>query len=121
MDKPWFKLDPNNLLDRWWLYTSITDTKIASQPKSNDDIICFLVIQDHNIGGDFYRISKWYKNDPNRYVIKVNNLNWIFDKRLVDMKEGEIVTRFPYKFQVYNSKFCDANQKKYLKILERIE
>jgi hypothetical protein len=37
------------------------------------------------------------------------------------MKEGEIVTGFPYKFQVYNSKFCDANQKKYLKILERIE
>ena len=54
-------------------------------------------------------------------LLKVNNFNWDFDKTLVDMKEGEIVTRLAYKFQVYNSKFGDANQKKYVKILERIK
>jgi hypothetical protein len=34
MDKPWFNLDPNNFDDRWWLYTSIVDTKKASMEKT---------------------------------------------------------------------------------------
>lgn len=121
MDKPWFNLDPNNFADRWWLYSSITDNECYRKPKIYDDVICHLIIQDNNMGGEFYRISTWYKNDPNRYVTLVYNYNWDFDKPLVVMKEGEIVSRFPYKFQVYNCKFSDIYQKDFCKILERIE
>ena len=56
MDKPWFKLGPNNLKEPWWLYTSITDTKLASREKSDLDVQCYFIIQEHNMGAIFYRI-----------------------------------------------------------------
>ena len=57
MDKTWFKLDPNNLQDRWWLYTSITDTKKALIEKNFKNVECYFIIQERNKSEEiFYRV-----------------------------------------------------------------
>lgn len=121
MEKPWFKLDPNNLSDRWWLYTSIVDTKTASMEKSDLDVECYFIIQEHNMSGIFYRISVWFKNDPNRYTYTRYDSEWKFNKKLNEMNEGDIVNTFSCKFKVYNCRFSSPLQLDFCKILERIE
>lgn len=120
MDKPWFNLNPNNFTDKWWLYSNILDTNQASITKSNMDVICYFIIQDNNMAGIFYRVSIWYKDDPNRYqCIKYENES-NFDKKLKDMREGDIVYMFDCKFKVYNCRFSEPSQLDLCKILERI-
>lgn len=121
MDKPWFKLDPNNIRDPWWLYTSIRDTKTAARFKSDRDIICYFIFKDANREGTFYRFSTWYKDDPNRYISIKKNYDWTFDKYLHEMKEGDIVHEMDMKFIVNDCSFCLDFQKDSCKILERIE
>jgi hypothetical protein len=121
MDKPWFKLDPNNLRDRWWLYTSITDTKKAFIDKNNMNIQCYFIIQDHNMGNNFYRISVWFKDNPNRYACVKHDYDWLFDKKLNEMNEGDIVNIYSCKFKVYNCRFVSPLQIDMCKILEIIE
>lgn len=122
MEKPWLNLDPNNFDDRWWLYTSIFDTNTSKIVKNDSDIICYFILQDHNIGGKFYRISVWFKNDPNRYMYVKYDRDWIFDKKLNEMNEGDIITTFDdSKFKVYNCRFALPFQINMCKILERIE
>ena len=123
MNKPWFNLDPNNINDRWWLYTSITDIKLASTIKADVDVLCHLIIQDEDSRGQFYRISTWYKNDPNRYVSIKYDYNWDFDKPLKEMKEGDIITYYYYiKFKVYDCISVSGPLKTdKCKILERME
>ena len=121
MDKPWFKLDPNNSKDPWWLYTSITDTKTASMEKNELDIQCYFIIKNYNIESIFYRVSIWFKNDPNRYTFTRYDNDWKFDKRLHEMNEGDIVNINNNKFKVYNCQFSEPSQIDMCKILERIE
>jgi hypothetical protein len=120
MYKPWFTLNPNNSKDRWWLYTSITDTKTASIIKSDVDVICYLILQDCDERGVFYRVSSWFKNDPNRYLSIKYHHGWIFDKPLKYMNEGDIVHTYNNVFKVYNCRFLTCHQKEFCKILERI-
>lgn len=121
MDEPWFKLNPNNFKDPWWLYSSIRDTKTASNYKIYDDIVCYFIIQDANKSGSFYRFSIWYKNDPNRYMCVKKLDEYNFNKSLAEMKEGDIVYELNSKFRVYDCLFCQDFQKNFCKILERIE
>lgn len=121
INKPWFKLDPNNFSDRWWLYTSIVDTETAKIQKTEADVLCYLIIQDHNISSAFYRISTWYKNDPNRYVTIDSDYTWKFNKKLIDIKEGDIINIENGKFYAYNCKYVLPHQKEFCKILERID
>ena len=119
MDKPWFKLDPNNLKDPWWLYTSITDTETASMEKNELDVECYLVLKHHNNGCVFYRIFVWFKNDPNRYKYTIYTDEWNYYKKF---NEGDIVnTNSCCKFKVYNCRFTLPSQLDFCKILERIE
>jgi len=125
-NKPWFKLDPTNFSDRWWLYTSIKNHKSTLVPKTDEDIECHFIIQDCNASGTvtIYRISTWYKNDINRYLNIGYDLNWFFDKKLCEMMEGDIVMYDGrHKYKVYNSKFTsqDLYYRDYCKILVRIE
>lgn len=119
MENPWFNLDPNNLKDKWWLYTSITDTKAASIDKFETDIICYLIIQEHNLETVFYRISVWFKDDANRYIAIKNKLD--FDKKLSDMKEGDIVNIYSSSFKVYDCKFPLPKKFDFLKIFVKID
>ena len=121
MDKPWFKLNPNNYNDRWWLYTSIVDTEAAKREKNDLDIMCYLILKDYNKEGLFYRVSIWFKNDPNRYLYVKCDKDWIFNKRLNDMSEGDIVSTYSCKFKVYDCSFIEPFKKDMCKILERIE
>lgn len=122
MDKPWFKLNPNNFSDRWWLYTSIVNTKTAQIEKKDTDIICYFIIQDYNnnINSVFYRTSVWYRDDPNRYLIIDSDYTWKFNKKLRDIKKGDIVITGDEKFNAYNCNFCLPEQQEFCKILERI-
>lgn len=123
MENPWFKLNANNFNDRWWLYSSILNTETAKKEKNVNDIICILIIQDTNdVGMEYWRCNTWYKDDPNRYLNVIYNKNeWTFDKPLVEMKEGDIVTSNNNKYKVYNSKFSFPDQVDFLKIMERID
>lgn len=121
MEKPWFKLDPNNLKDKWWMYTSITDTKKRYIEKNDLDIQCYFIIEERNNYGDiFYRISVWFKDDPNRYLFIKYDFDWIFDKKLYEMNEGDIVNTHKCKFKVYNCIFSSPREISRCKILERI-
>jgi hypothetical protein len=75
--------------------------------------------------GEYWRVSTWYKNDPNRYVSIILQYQWDFEKRLDEMEENEIVhliTDQNIKFKVKLCKFTyNLEQSKYCKILERIE
>jgi hypothetical protein len=122
MEKPWFKLDPNNHNDRWWLYSSIFNTETDKMEKKYDNVLCQLILQDTNdMGNIYWRFSTWYKDDPNRYNNMIYVHQWPFDISITDMKEGDIVTRNDIKFKVYNSTFSLPNQIHFCKILERIE
>jgi len=120
MDKPWFNLDPNNSKDPWWLYSSITDTETDSMEKNDLDIECYLILQQYNMGYVYYRLSVWFKNDPNRYKYIMYDSEWIFHKKIKDMNEGDIININNLKFKVYNCRFLNPNQIDKCKILERI-
>lgn len=113
--KPWFKLDPHNKKDNWWLYASIRDTNSANKYKEENGIICILALQNDNN----YSISTWFENDINRYLLFDNNIIWDFNKPLIDMCEGDIVYRHNMEFVVYDCKF-EGPKKRFCKILERI-
>jgi hypothetical protein len=122
MEKPWFKLDPNNHNDRWWLYSSIFNTETDKMEKKYDNVLCQLILQDTNdMGNIYWRFSTWYKDDPNRYSNMIYVHQWPFDISITDMKEGDIVTRNDIKFKIYNCRFSYPNQIHLCKILERIE
>ena len=123
MEKPWFKLDPNNEKDRWWLYSSIKNTKTALIPKNNNNIICHLIIKYINNQSIKYRILTWFENDPNRYLATIRDENIIeLPKKVEDMIEGEIIkTIEDIPFEVYDCKFNKENQNFVCKILERMD
>lgn len=123
MDKPWFNLDPNNFEERWWTHSSIYDEETAKIQKNQKDVRCLLIIQDSNLmGHEYWRCSTWYKNDSNRYYhIIYGNNEWPFDVSLVDMKEGDIITKDNLKFMVFYTKYGSPCQLNFLKILERID
>ncbi len=124
MDKPWFELDPNNFNNRWWLYSSIKNTQTDSIEKTDENIICHLIVQDTNmVGHKFYRFSTWYKDDPNRYMSIKYDTNWGMNKTikdLTDIKEGDILIKDNIKFNVYKCKYGSPGQVEFCKILERI-
>jgi hypothetical protein len=120
-NKPWFKLDPNNYKDRWWLYSSIVNTQTHKLEKKDKDIICQFIIQDKNNDGiDFWRCSTWYKDDPNRYLHTIYENDWKFDRPLQNMKEGDITVQNNNIFKVYNCSFSHPDQVDFSKIFERI-
>ena len=122
MEKPWFKLDPNNFKESWWICSSIYNEETAKIQKNPKDIICLLILQDSNLMGHVYwRCSTWYKNDPNRYYHIIYGNEWPFDVSLVNMKEGDIIIKDDLKFMVFYTKYGSPNQRNFLKILQRID
>lgn len=122
MDKPWFNLDPNNFNDRWWKYSSILSVEAYKIEKQENNVICYLILQDMNdMGHVYWCCSTWYKNDPNRYNDIIFGHKWPFKISLVDMKEGDIIVKNDLKYKVHYCSFSAPNQIDYCKILERIE
>ena len=122
--KPWILLDPNDFNSMWWRKDEIVDIQKYHLNKYSKDILAYNIIQDGNMGGNYWHFSTWYFDDPNRYNSRVDDSDpWIFNKELTDMKQGEIVylTNYPdIKFMVYYCKFSSQFQLDYCKILERI-
>ena len=121
LKKPWFELDLNNFNYPWWLYSNIKDINAAAVYKNPADVLCHFIIQDtNNMGHIFYHFSTWYKNDPNRYAYINYSNEWIFDKILTEMKEGDNITDTNIEFKVFKCAFGTEEQTKFCKILERI-
>lgn len=124
MATPWFDLDPNNLNDKWWLYTTVVDCeKNEYNDYTEEDAICYLIIQDStSMGHVFYRVSTWYKDDPNRYQSVVYDLDWLHCQCLENMRGNDIVkTINNYTFKVSECRFSNFSQLAFCKILERID
>ncbi len=120
--KPWTLLDPNDFKSMWWRKTEILDTNICQYPKDSTDILAYYIIQDGNMGGNFWHIAEWYVNDPNRYNFICSSNMWPFNIQLIDMEPGDTIylTESPnIKFDVYYPLFGTPRQQKYCKILER--
>jgi hypothetical protein len=120
MSKPWFQLSPNEGRERWWRITELIDD--TQKPEEND-IECHFVIQDCGMCGNFWYISSWYVNCPNRYSSTVYDFDWFFKKKLNEISEGDIVCLLdnPHiQFKAYNSPHVFNEQRKFCKILVRI-
>ena len=123
--KPWNTLNPNDFKSMWWRKTDIVDFEKYQSDKYPKNILAYKIIQDANIGGHYWYVSTWFFNDPNRYNSTIFSTNWLFNKELTDMKEGDIVYLKDYpdiKFKVYYCKFVSQSQYQvnFCKILERI-
>ena len=86
-DKPWFQLNPNDFSTQWWRNSHIIDTNSAKIFKPENEAICYFIIQDSNMFGEYWRVSTWYNNDPNRYSTVLGKTNWNFSKSLFQMKK----------------------------------
>lgn len=123
ISKPWFQLNPNDFSTQWWRSSHIIDTNSAKLMTTDTEVICHFIIQDSNMCGEYWRVSTWYDNDPNRYSTIMGKNAWNFSKPLIEMKENDVVyinTNPDIKFEVYNCKFSDTEQQDYCKILERV-
>jgi hypothetical protein len=121
--KPWSLLDPNDYQSMWWRKNQILDINICQYTKEPTDILAYYIIQDGNMGGNFWHITMWYVNDPNRYNFIMFPNQWPFNIELTNMKPGDIIylTKNPnIKFNVHYSLFGRPEQHKFCKILERI-
>lgn len=121
--KPWTLLDPNDFKSMWWRKNHILDINMCQYEKEPKDILAYYIIQDGNMAGNFWHITSWYINDPNRYNHIICENEWPFNTQLINMKPSDIVylTENPdIKFNVYYSDFGSSNQKEFCKILERI-
>ncbi len=118
--KPWLNLSPNNFTEKWWRIIDIIDEKYI---QNLHDIRCYYIIQDGNMNGNFWYIASWYLYCPNRYTDILYESTWIFDKKLSEISEGDIVSLLDnpeIQFKAYNSKYSLEEQNKFCKILERI-
>jgi hypothetical protein len=107
----------------WWRKNLILDVHQSTIRKTLEDTLAHIIIQDANMGGNFWHFSSWYLNDPNRYSFMYNYQNWPFNKMLTEMEENEIVYLIDspnVKFIVKNCEFSSSEQKKFCKILERL-
>jgi hypothetical protein len=73
--------------------------------KDNYCPIRYLIIQDGNIGGSFYRIYMWFQNDPKEYQIVIFEHDWIFDTLFKDMNEGDIINS-KYICKSFTNEYC---------------
>ena len=123
ISKPWLQLNPNDFSTQWWRSSHIIDTNSAKLITTATEVNCHFIIQDSNICGEYWRVSTWYNNDPNRYSTIMGQSTWNFSKPLIEMKENYVVyinTNPDIKFKVYNCKFSETEQQDYCKILERV-
>lgn len=110
-DKPWLHLNIQNR-------SFFSKLNFVHDDTNLDNIISYLILQDCNQGGHYYRILMWNKNKKLvNYEIGCDR-TWIFDKSLENMKHEDIVinvkTNLQYKvLDIYNSIF--------IKVLELIE
>lgn len=131
MNRPWLLLSPYTRDDKWWLgYRN--DRHPEKHPRFNkfpqeENIICYYVIQDCNsMGGKYYRVFTWYKNNDVRYLTVEGSLNFMqnlpdYTKDLIEIKEGEIYeNKSGNKFRVIDCKFSEFDSRKYVKIFELV-
>ena len=120
--KPWLSLNPNDFQSMWWKTPKILDISKCNCKKNPEDILAYYIIQDSNMGGNFWHIVTWYIDDPNRYTnIMVSN-QWPFNKELINMVPGDTIyltENINVQFNVNESSFSTAEQKPFCKILER--
>lgn len=121
--KPWDLLNPNDFQSLWWRKSLLLDVHQASIQKSLKDSLAHIIIQDANMGGNFWHFSSWYINDPNRYSCMYYFQNWPFNKQLTEMTHDDIIYLNEYpevKFTVHYCIFSTEEQRNFCKILERI-
>ncbi len=122
-NKPWFSLNTDDFISMWWRKNHIIDRQKASIHKNIQDSLAHIIIQDGNMGGNFWHFSTWYIDDPNRYSSIYYKNIWPFNKELLEMNNHEVIylKDLPdIKFKVYRCVFGLPEQNKFCKIIERI-
>ena len=121
-NRPWTLLNPNEYTSMWWKQTEIINVELYDIRKSLDVSLAHFIIQDGNMGGNFWHVCSWYINDPNRYSTIYYPNNWPFNKPLTDMSENEtvyLINNPNVKFIVSLCKFSLPEQTNFCKILQR--
>ncbi len=114
VSKPWLELSQKG---NWWI--SSMNLKPTSKNNKND-ILCYYIIQDCNMGGEYYRVFTWYKCDNNRYfeIKSPKNCNfsqkWDFNENFINFNNDDII------FNKYNNKYKVIVKNECIKILELV-
>lgn len=108
--KPWLELFPGK--GDWW----ISSMNMRPTPRhKKQDIICYYIMQDCNMSGEYHRVFTWYKCDSNRYFEIKNHQNWDFNEDFVNFKNDDVV------LNKYNNKYKVCVKDECIKILELVE
>ena len=110
VSKPWLELFPGN--GNWWI-SSMNQRPTSTNNKK--DIVCYYLMQDCNMGGEYYRVFTWYKSDNKRYFEIKNPNNWDFNEEFIDLNNDDIV------LNKYNNKYKVSVKHECIKFLELIE
>jgi hypothetical protein len=109
--KPWLHLDIKNRSFFSKLKCKYNDSKI-------DNIISYVIIQDCNQAGHYYRILMWNKDKKLVHYKIEDDSTWYFDKSLENMKDNDIVIELDSNLQY---KVLDIYKSIFVKVLELIE
>lgn len=109
MENPWNNVDKNDY--KWFrssnhLYRNILD------PNTNN-IDAFIIVQDCNMAGEYYRIVFWIDNE--RFFDTSRKEKWFFDIPMENLALNNIVTD-----KRTNDKYKVTFSEIYYKILEKI-
>jgi hypothetical protein len=110
VSKPWLELSPNK--GNWW----ISSINLRPTLKNNKkDILCYYIIQDCNMSGEYYRVFTWYKYDNNRYFEIKRPHNWDFKEDFINFNNNDVLlNKYNNKYKVFVKHEC-------VKILELVE
>ena len=126
MEKPWFDINPNITNDKWWLYSSVVDCEKNEQCEHDENkVVGYLILQDC-VGPHqrlVYRLSIWYKDDPNRYQRTIYDLDWLqCGEHLASLNKNDIITTTSGNvFRVHECLFSSFSQLDFCKILEKVD
>ncbi len=113
-EKPWLLLDPDDYNSRWWIMSN--NYTYSNQTSDCKNIVAQIIIQDCNMGGEYFRYFAWFKDDDKRYI-SVDSKDY-FDKPLKSMRHNDIVTNnFTGVKYIVNDKF----KNEFIKILEVVK
>jgi len=109
MEKPWNNVNKNDY--KWFRSSNHHYLNILNVNTKNID--AFIIVQDCNMAGEYYRIVFWIDNE--RFFDTTRKEKWFFDSPMENLELNNIITD-----KRTNTKYIVTFSEKFYKILEKI-